>query len=83
MVSIQARSLGVSRMTSVVINIDVAIERGSQAKATFHAAKNSQGVDISDTFQKYCHDDGLRLDTQADIEKAAVDFSDANADWLP
>lgn len=70
-------------MAKLVINVDVEIEDDIQAKVTINGVKDSQGTDITDTFRNYCEENKLPLDTQDQIEKAAVDFANANKSSLP
>ena len=70
-------------MAQVVISVDVTIGNDIKAKVAFHSVRDGQGTDITDIFRKYCKDNNLPLNTQADIEKAATDFSEANKNWLP
>lgn len=70
-------------MAQVVISVEVIIGNDVQAKVTFHGVKDDQGADITDNFRKYCQENNLKLNTQADIEKAATDFAEANKSWLP
>ncbi|MCI0557815.1 MAG: hypothetical protein MN733_04915 [Nitrososphaera sp.] len=70
-------------MAQVVISVDVTVGNDIQAEATFHSVRDGQGSDITDKFRKYCNENNLPLNTQADIEKAATDFAEANKSWLP
>lgn len=70
-------------MAQVVISVDFTVGNNIQAKATFHGVKDGQGTDITDIFGKYCKENNLPLNTQADIEKAATDFAESNKSWLP
>ena len=70
-------------MPQVVISVDVTIGNDIKAKVTFHGVRDGQGTEITDKFRKYCKDNNLPLNTQADIERAATDFAEANKSWLP
>lgn len=70
-------------MAQVVISVDVTIGNNSNAKVKLHSVRDGQGTDITDIFNKYCKDNNLPLNTQADIENAATDFAEANKSWLP
>ncbi len=61
-------------MTQLVIGIEMIIE-DSKNKVTLHSVKDSQEVDVTDKFLIYCKINSLPLESQAEIEGAAIKFS--------
>ena len=70
-------------MAQLVIHVEVTISDDADATARIDKVQDSNGADITDRFIHYCEDNQLPLDSQAEVEKAASDFSSANNDWLP
>lgn len=68
-------------MTQLVISIEITIE-DDKNNTKLLSVKDSQGGDITDEFKVFCKKNSLPIESQANIESAAVNFSKVNANRL-
>ncbi len=69
-------------MTQLALSIEMTVNDGN-SNVSLQSVKTSLGDDVTDRFVEYCNNNSLPIGSQAEIESAAIAFSNDNSSWLP
>lgn len=69
-------------MAQLALSIEMTVNDGN-SNVSLQSVKTSLGDDITDKFVGYCNTNSLSIGSQAEIESAAIAFSNENSSWLP